>query len=303
MTGDYAPVHPQAVIRLNGEDVRVDEELAALITLMNAAGIATIMSCQDNDRGRGTVRRAWVDVYADELPALLAILNDPAELEDTESLSNRMAAEFVPDDDYEDFAEDRQWHYDIDVPRIDGELRDPAVAVRFPWTDVPEVVSRLRHHLRLEAARARPLTTDETWARRELPVLRAAVELVDEMLTGGRYPDAGDISRRTQMDVEIVATALNALDEEFLAVQRTTGDLDAWGVRGVTAAARRAIGQWPTAESIIEQLAAGFAQAAERESDPEQESRLREMARGLAGFANAVAVNIASQVIGQHIPR
>jgi len=143
---------------------------------------------------------------------------------------------------------------------------------------------------------------EDTWASRELPVLIAAVELVDEMYPDGRYPDAGDIARRTQLDVRLIATALNALDGEFLDLQRTLGDLEAWGIQSVTPAARRAVGQWPTAESIIDRLAAGMSRAAEHESDPEEKRRLMAVARELGGAAKSVAVNVATQILEHHLP-
>jgi hypothetical protein len=138
-----------------------------------------------------------------------------------------------------------------------------------------------------------------TWASRELPVLKAAVALTDEMHIDGRYPDARDISARTQLDIRSVATALNALDGDYLDLRRTAGDLEAWGVPSVTSRARREVGQWPNAESLITQLAAGMTQAAERESDPEQKRRLMTIARGLGSFARDVAVSVAAQALGQ----
>jgi hypothetical protein len=69
------------------------------------------------------------------------------------------------------------------------------------------------------------------------------------------------------------------------------------------AAARRAVGQWPTAENLVEALAAGIAQAADHESDPERRTRLRAIAQGLGSFANAVAINVVSQALGQLILR
>lgn len=141
-----------------------------------------------------------------------------------------------------------------------------------------------------------------TWVSREFPVLEAAVALTDEMHIDGRYPDARDISARTQLDIRSVATALNALEGDYLDLQRT-GDLEAWGVPSVTSAARREVGQWPTAESLITQLAAGMTLAAERESDPEQKRLCMTIARGLGSFARDVAVSVAGQALGQHVPR
>jgi hypothetical protein len=139
---DITTEHPQVCITVGGDDIEVDEELAELITLMNGAGIHTIMSCQDNDGGRGTARRVWVDVFADDLIAFLEILDRPGEVDDWESLSCRIACEYEPDD-WQDYRENRSWHYALCVDRIDGELGDLTVGVRFPHTDLSEVVARL----------------------------------------------------------------------------------------------------------------------------------------------------------------
>lgn len=133
----------------------------------------------------------------------------------------------------------------------------------------------------------------DTWASRDLPVLDAAVELADQMFADGRYPDGGDIASRTGLDIRSVGLALNALADEFIEVQRS-GDFSRWGVPRVTPAARREVGQWPTAEGIIERLAAGMEQAAETEGDPEQKRRLLTIARELGGAAKSIAVNVAS---------
>lgn len=142
----------------------------------------------------------------------------------------------------------------------------------------------------------------DTWASRDLLVLDAAVELVDEMYPASRYPEGNDIAAHAGLDVQSVGAALNALEGEFLEIQRT-GDFGRWGVPRVTPAARRAVGQWPTAESLIEKLAAGIAQAAEHESDPERKGKLMAVARGLGSFARDVAVSVAAQTLGQHVPR
>ena len=82
----------------------------------------------------------------------------------------------------------------------------------------------------------------DTWANRDFPVLDAAVELVDEMYTSGRYPEGDDIAGHAQMDIRSVGAALNALDGEFIELQRT-GDFGRWGIPRVTTPARRAVGQ------------------------------------------------------------
>lgn len=142
----------------------------------------------------------------------------------------------------------------------------------------------------------------ETWASRERLVLEAAVGLVDEMYPASRYPEGNDIAARVGLDVQSVGVALNALEGEFLEVQRT-GDFGRWGVPRVTTVARRAVGQWPSAEGLVEKLVVGLAQAAEHESDPERKGKLMAVAHGLGDFARDVAVSVVAQVLGQHVPR
>lgn len=124
-------------------DFTCDEELAELLALMNKSGVATFLSCQDNNGGRGQVRRIWVEIDAFDLDEFLRILDRPGEVADLESLSHRMAPEYLPDD-WEAFEEDRAWHYDTNVNRIEGALMPPGISIRFPYTDLPEIVRRLR---------------------------------------------------------------------------------------------------------------------------------------------------------------
>ena len=72
-------------------------------------------------------------------------------------------------------------------------------------------------------------------ASRDLRVLDAAVELVDEMCPARRYPEGNDIAARAGLDVQSVGAALNALEGEFLEIQRT-GDFGRWAFPGSTPA-------------------------------------------------------------------
>jgi hypothetical protein len=54
-------------------------------------------------------------------------------------------------------------------------------------------------------------------------------------------------------------------------------------IAGVTDEARRAVGQWPSAEVWVDRLVEALREAAEREPDPERRGRLRAMAEGSAG--------------------
>ncbi len=141
----------------------------------------------------------------------------------------------------------------------------------------------------------------DTWASRDLPVLDAVVTLLDG-------PDhfavsVSEIARHTDMDPVDVAGALDALEDEYVDVDRlmSGGDPGPWEVRHVTAAARRAVGQWPTAESLVARLVDGFATAADHEADPERRSLLRRFADMLGGAGRGIAVDVAAKVVERQI--
>jgi S-formylglutathione hydrolase FrmB len=124
---------------------------------------------------------------------------------------------------------------------------------------------------------------EDTWAARDL-------EETD-------LPEVADIANRTGLVAADVALALKAMDGVYVDLQMTMGDSARWYVRSVSPEARRAVGQWPTAESLIGQLVAGLEAAAEREDDPERRGRLRQAASLLGGAARDIAVDIAAKVI------
>jgi hypothetical protein len=127
---------------------------------------------------------------------------------------------------------------------------------------------------------------EDTWASRDLPVLDAAVRLLEEEAT----VRASQITAETGFDLETVARALDALAGPFIAdLVKPMGAADGWRFTKVTAGARRAVGQWPTAESLASQLAAAFGQAADEEQDPDRKSRLRQIASFLAETGKDVA--------------
>jgi hypothetical protein len=106
-------------------------------------------------------------------------------------------------------------------------------------------------------------------------VLDEVVRQMDEINKTGGFPDGADIARSTGLEVLDIAAALDALEGEYLSLQRTSGGPEGWFVTGVASAARREVGQWPMGEIFIERLAGGIAEAAEQEADPERKSRLQ----------------------------
>ena len=142
---------------------------------------------------------------------------------------------------------------------------------------------------------------EDTWASRDLPVLDAVVSQVDELLPAGDVPEAIDIADATGLEIPEVATALSALAGDYIELHKAL-ELSGWFITSVTPAARRAVGQWPTGENLIDRLAAGISQAAEEESDPEQKRQLKGVARELGGAAKAIAINVASQILEHQLP-
>jgi hypothetical protein len=125
---------------------------------------------------------------------------------------------------------------------------------------------------------------DATWARRELPVLEAVIKGLDLVPVGGGWPDGTDIAAATGLSLADVGAALLALDGHYITLVRS-GSASDWHATAVTADARRAVGQRPTAESLIEQLTVKIGEAAERENDPDRKRRLQVIARGLGRSA------------------
>lgn len=136
---------------------------------------------------------------------------------------------------------------------------------------------------------------EDTWVSRDLPVLETVVKLVDE---GSFAVTVADIADRTGLDTKTVDRALDALSGPYVGEYKklmTGGIPDSWYVTEVTPEARRAVGQWPTAESLAARLAEAFSEAADEETDPERKSRLRQ----LAGFLAETGKDIVAEVIAK----
>jgi hypothetical protein len=142
---------------------------------------------------------------------------------------------------------------------------------------------------------------DDTWASRDLPVLESVVAQLDELLLLNGHPDAVDVAGWSGWPVEEVIPALNALDGEYINLHRTL-EPEGWYVTGVTARARRAVGQWPSGENLIERLSASISEAAEQEKDPAQKRRLLSVARELGGAAKTIAINVATEMLEHRLP-
>jgi hypothetical protein len=136
---------------------------------------------------------------------------------------------------------------------------------------------------------------DDTWAARDLPVLAATVTLLEEsyMVT------VSDIAAKTGLDEHAVARALETLDPVFVDFRKTTtgGDPTFWYVLKATPAARQAVGQWPTAESLVSALASQLSAAARAEQDAERKGLLTYAARLIGDTLRDATVRAAESVL------
>jgi hypothetical protein len=135
----------------------------------------------------------------------------------------------------------------------------------------------------------------DTWAERDLPVLDATVTLLEQsyMVT------VTDIAASTGLDTGIVAKALETLDPVYVDFRKTTtgGDPRFWYVFKVTPEARRAVGQWPTAQALAGRLADELAAAARDETDAERQGLLAYAARLVGDTLREATVRAAAHVL------
>jgi hypothetical protein len=132
---------------------------------------------------------------------------------------------------------------------------------------------------------------EDTWETRDLPVLRAAVELYEQNGGGGVAPSA--IAARLCTDEETVQRSLDALVPYFEGGLR--GDDQVVSTGRPTSEARRAVGAWPSPEAQLERLIAALEAAANDESrDEEERSRFKQAALWLGGAASQVAIGALS---------
>jgi len=131
---------------------------------------------------------------------------------------------------------------------------------------------------------------EDTWTNRDLPVLKAVVEIYDA--TGRTMIRPGDIAAKAGFDQETTERAIRALYREPYLEEGTSS----WGGQYVavgppTGEALRVAGQWPTPENLLERLIAALDAAGDDENLAEPErSKLKQIALGLRGFAYHVAI-------------
>jgi hypothetical protein len=138
----------------------------------------------------------------------------------------------------------------------------------------------------------------ETWATRELPILRLALREVD----AGGVADLEAIRQELELPGMQVYAAVSALDdagyiEMSLAMGWSEGHASGHITR-VHERARRELGTWPTAESFVDQLAAALDAASGTELELERKRLLKGAGAALGGGARDVAVSWVKSKLG-----
>ena len=141
----------------------------------------------------------------------------------------------------------------------------------------------------------------DTWTSRDYPVLEAAVRLVDA--SAPEWVRVAEIAIETGLHEDDVVRALTALHPLFVGeMAEYAGGVGQWTIDSVTSEARQLVGQWPSAESLIDELAEAFKAAAGREPDEQQRDRLRLLAIALTGTVRDLAIGVAGEVLDRHLP-
>ena len=136
------------------------------------------------------------------------------------------------------------------------------------------------------------------WAARDLPVLVYLVDQLDSLDTNRVEPE--DVAAATGLDLDAVHRALRTLadaEPPYIEGPRAAEAAYPLFVTGLRERAYRAVGAWPTAEGLAQQLVAAIDSAAETEPDPAEKSRLRALGSWLAGTGGKVALEIGTKFI------
>lgn len=144
----------------------------------------------------------------------------------------------------------------------------------------------------------------DVWTTRDLPVLRAAAELIDER--AGRATDYRMIAERAGLEPDDVARAVVNLDQRYISakLQRALGgQIVLASVLAITAQGLEATGRWPTPETAVDRLLASL--DVEIDEAPEgsaKSSRLKAMRDAAGAVGRDVLVRVMTSAITGQIP-
>ena len=143
---------------------------------------------------------------------------------------------------------------------------------------------------------------ENTWTTRELPILRSALRRLD---AGEDFPNLEEIRAEVGLDVTQMRAALKALENAwppYIEVIHAGMGANLVGgyVNAVSERTRRELGTWPSAEAVVDRLAAALAEAADVEEEPPRKGRLRAAAEAFLGFGRDISARSPSLAIRDH---
>lgn len=147
-----------------------------------------------------------------------------------------------------------------------------------------------------KCATMRDMTLDDTWFSQDLPVLVAAIRILDERQGAVTVSSLAESMGRDRDDVH---RSVVRLADTYLKVswaQRGSRPFIKL-VSGSTAEARRAVGQWPNPDALVERLITELERRVETATDDEERTRWQKLLDGAKG----VGSNALSQLVAQAV--
>lgn len=141
----------------------------------------------------------------------------------------------------------------------------------------------------------------DTWTSRDLPVLQAIADLIEET---GSHADGSAIVSRTGLTTAQVSRAVKSLEDEYLRDVHWDADWfpDLYPiVQGITSEARRTVGQWPSAEAAAERFIAAIEQQIIESETDEQRSRLVRIRDAVTVAGRDLLVDVMGAVLTKTI--
>jgi DNA-binding Lrp family transcriptional regulator len=135
---------------------------------------------------------------------------------------------------------------------------------------------------------------EETWSWRERPLLEIALREVDSR---GQV-DFEELAAETGLDPVVVWRTMKFLDDAGY-VDAYHASMPSGFVASVSERTRRTLGSWPSPETLLDQMVRAFAEAAEREVEPEQKSKLLSVAEELGGAGRTLALDLIAAFLRQ----
>jgi hypothetical protein len=141
---------------------------------------------------------------------------------------------------------------------------------------------------------------DETWIRRDLRILRAALQLHE---ADPSAPDIApeDIAQLTGFDLGTVQVGIRALENDGLLVGvRRGANSNAWLIDAVSGEGRRRAGAWPSAETAVYALINALQEVANDPNRPdEQRSTARRILEAVGSFGSNVGASVLASVLAR----